>query len=128
MKRSLTIELRHYDKEGQTCDRCSSTGKSVKEAVATLTAELAWQEVSVIFIETPLPEEQMPESNLILINGTPLEKILAEADSSESHCASCSCLTGADTTCRTIEYNGKTYEEIPKELIREAAYAALRKS
>lgn len=126
MNRSLTIEWRHYDKEGQTCDRCSATGKSVKEVVAALTAELAGQDVAVTFIETPLQEEQLPESNLILINGTPLEKILAEADASESHCASCSCLTGTDTACRTIEYNGKTYEEIPEELIRKGVDAVLQ--
>lgn len=125
--RTLNIEWRHYDKKGQTCDRCSATGKSVKEVVAALTAELAGQDVAVTFVETPLPEEQMPESNLIIFNGTPLEEILAEAGASESHCASCSCLTGTNTVCRTIEYHGKTFEEIPEELIREAAYAALKK-
>lgn len=126
MKLSLTIEWRHYEKEGQTCDRCSTTGKSVKEVVAALTTELAGQEVSITFIETPLPKEQMPESNLILLNGIPLEEILAEAEASESHCASCSCLTGTDTSCRTIEYNGNTYEEIPKELIRKGVYTVLK--
>lgn len=126
--RALKIEWRHYDKEGQTCDRCAATGKSVKEVVAALTAELSTRDIAVTFIETTLPEERMPESNLILFNGTPLEEILAEADTSDSHCASCSCLTGTNTTCRTIEYNGKTFEEIPEELIREAAYAALKKA
>ena len=33
-----------------------------------------------------------------------------------------------NTACRTIEYNGKTYEEIPEDMIREAAYAALKKT
>lgn len=93
-------------------DRCAATGKSVKEVVAALTAELTARDIAVTFIETTLPEEQMQESNLILLNGIPLEEILAEAEASESHCAACSCLTGTDTSCRTIEYNGNTYEEI----------------
>ncbi len=58
----MSIEWRHYDKAGATCERCAATGKSVSEVVAELSDELA---------------------------------------------------------------EGKSYEEIPEELIRKAAYKAI---
>lgn len=121
----LDIEWRHYDKAGQTCDRCAATGRSVRDVVSELSNELAGIGIVVSFTETTLPEEHMAQSNLLLFNGVPLESILDNAVADESHCASCSCLTGAETSCRTVEYEGKTYEEIPGDLIRKAAYKAI---
>lgn len=123
--KELTIEWRHYDKEGTTCDRCAATGSSVREVVAELTEEFARRGVSVTFKETPLPQELMPQSNLILFNGVALEAVLDDALAQKNHCPSCSCLTGSETNCRTVEYQGKIYEEIPGELIRQAAYMAI---
>lgn len=120
--KTLKIEWRHYDKAGQTCDRCTATGSSVREVVSELSNELAEKEVNVTFTETRLPEELMAQSNMLLINGVPLEAILDNAVADENHCASCSCLTGSETSCRTVEYEGKSYEEIPAELIRKAIY------
>ena len=122
--RELTIEWRHYDKEGTTCDRCAATGTSVTAVVEALTEELAAKGIDVIFTETKLPAELMAESNLILLNGVPLDKVLENAAANENHCTSCSCLTGTATSCRTVIHDGKTYEEIPAELIRQAVYKA----
>jgi len=124
--RELTVEWLHYEKEGATCDRCAATGKSIREVVAGLSDELAGQGVKVTFFETPLTEEFMAQSNMILFNGIPLEDLLGTATSAQNDCQSCSCLTGTDTTCRTVEYEGRSYEEIPDELIRQAAYVALQ--
>lgn len=121
----LSIEWRHYDKEGATCDRCAATGTSVREVVAGLSEELADKGISVIFTEKKLPEELMAQSNMILFNGIPLEVILENASADENHCSSCSCLTGSETNCRTVEYEGTNYEEIPAELIRKAAYKVI---
>jgi len=123
--RELTIEWRHYDKEGATCVRCSATGQSLDEVVAALREELAPRGIRIAFTETKLTEEQIPESNLILFNGIPLEELLAGANFSENACPSCSCLTGTESSCRTVEFEGKFYEEIPADLIRRAAYIAL---
>ncbi|MBT1075332.1 DUF2703 domain-containing protein [Geobacter grbiciae] len=123
--KDLTIEWRHYDKEGATCIRCSATGQSLEGVIAGLRDELSPQGVRIVFTETRLTEERISESNLILLNGIPLEELLAEAQASENTCQSCSCLTGAETSCRTIEFEGKTHEEIPADLIRAAAYKAL---
>lgn len=123
--KELAIEWRHYDKEGATCDRCAATGVSVKEVVSALARELAGRGISVAFVETPLTEEFMAQSNLILLNGVPLEEIFDEASAGENACPSCSCLTGSDTSCRTVTIEGKSFEEIPPELIRVAAYKVL---
>lgn len=122
----LTIEWRHYVKEGGTCLRCSATGKTLEKVIADLRKELAPLEIRIAFTETQLLEEaQIPESNMILFNGIPLEDLLA-AEVSENTCPSCACLTGRETSCRTVEYEGKRYEEVPEELIRIAAEKALR--
>lgn len=123
--RGLAIEWRHYDKEGKTCDRCAATGSSVSEVVAGLTKELADRGITVTFTETKLPEELMAQSNMVLVNGIPLEDVLDKAAADENSCPSCSCLTGSETSCRTVEYEGKSYEEIPAELIRKAAYKVI---
>lgn len=123
--KKLTIEWRHYDKEGSTCDRCAATGSSTKEVVSKLIDELAEMGVIVSFTETLLPEELMAQSNMLLFNGEPLETILDNAAADENHCESCSCLTDSETNCRTVEYEGKTYEEIPEALIRKAIYKAI---
>jgi len=121
----LTIDWRHYEKGGETCDRCAATGKTVQEVVADLTQQLADKGVKVEFTETVLPEELMTQSNLILFNGSPLEDLLRGASSFENACPSCSCLTGKDTVCRTVEHDGVIHEDTPAELIRRAALQAI---
>lgn len=123
--KELAIEWRHYDKGGATCDRCAATGSSLSEVVSELSRELEPKGVTVTFTETALPEEEIAQSNIILFNGLPLEAVLEDAAAQESPCPSCSCLTGSETNCRTVQYQDMTYEEIPPDLIRKAAYKAL---
>lgn len=123
--RELAIEWRHYERAGATCLRCSATGKTLEEVVGDLREELARTGIRITFTETKLPLEELPQSNMILFNGVPLEELLTGAEVSENACPSCACITGTAAFCRTIEYDGKTYEEIPEELIRKAAYKAI---
>lgn len=125
MKR-LEVEWRHYAKDGGTCVRCGDTGQSLAEVVQLLKDELSPGGISVQYIETLLPEEEMRQSNIILFNGTPLEDLL-QAATSESSCRSCSCLTEKETFCRTVEYSGTSYESIPADLIRAAAARAVER-
>ena len=64
-------------------------------------------------------------SNLILFNGIPLEAVLEHAAADASPCPSCSCLTGSETSCRTVVYRGKSYQEIPADPIRKAAFKTI---
>jgi len=115
----IQIEWRHYDKAGATCDRCGDTGASLKQ----VRGEYAGQGVVIELQETLLTEEQISESNLVLINGVPLEELLKGASSGVSDCPSCSCLTGSATSCRTVQCDGTIYEELTPELIKKGIEA-----
>jgi len=124
---TLEIEWRHLDVQGSTCERCADTGGAVRDTVAALATECGPKGVKVVLRETRLTQREIADSNLILFNGVPLEQILHNAAASESHCASCSDLTGkADTACRTVDYCGQSFEAIPGHLIRRAACAVAR--
>lgn len=119
---TLEIEWRHFDQAGNTCVRCSDTGNNLKDVVAQLTEECKPAGWKILFKETKLTEAELPESNIILFNGIPIEAILPQARASESHCVSCCEMVGtSETCCRTVEYEGQSYEEIPVSLIRQAA-------
>lgn len=112
--KEITIKWKHYAKEGETCTRCNKTGANIKIAIKELSKK--YNEIHFDYIEKELNAEKMHESNSILINEIMIEDILG-LKSSENHCHSCTCLSGADTNCRTIEANEKTYEDVPPEFI-----------
>lgn len=116
----LVVEWRHYDKDGQTCSRCSGTGANLARVVE----EFRGRGIGVELQETLLPYERISESNLVLLNGVPLEELLS-ASAGESECVSCGCLAGQSTRCRTVECGGETFEELTPELIRKGFGLAL---
>ena len=118
--RHLTIEWRHLDEKGDTCLRCSETGKTLRQVIAELRKELIAKDIQIVLEETKLSKDQIDQSNMLLINNVPLEEILYGVNVSQNYCQSCSCLTGADAYCRSVEYKGKHFEEIPENLIRSA--------
>ncbi|MBU4177810.1 MAG: DUF2703 domain-containing protein [Desulfurivibrionaceae bacterium] len=117
---TITVEWRHLDKEGKTCDRCAETGQGITEMLLRLREECRGKGVEILFTETKLSGAEITQSNLILINGTPLEAFLPQATASESNCCSCGELTGREESCRTIIRHGQAHEAIPPEFIREA--------
>ena len=119
--KTITIEWRHLDVDGDTCERCDNTGNEVKKAVASLNHECAPHGVSFTLQETRLTADALAESNAILINGQYLEALLPQAERSNSECCSCGDLVGESVECRTVEFNGQSHETIPAELIRDAA-------
>ena len=121
--KSLEVEWRHLDIAGNTCVRCSETGAALKEVVSGLAKECRASGWDIFLKETKLTEKELAESNIILINGIPMEKILG-AEASQSHCASCCEVVEQESVCcRTVEHKGHSYEAIPARLIREAVCA-----
>lgn len=118
--KNVVIEWLHLEVGGATCQRCGDTGVELSRAVERLRAECAPRGVEIIFRETLLDPRQIAKSNTILINGTPLEQILPQAEAGASCCTSCGDLTGRDEECRTLVHLGQTYETIPQDLIRQA--------
>jgi hypothetical protein len=120
----LVIEWCHLVVDGATCERCGATGSEVKNAVNELTKELGSFGIKVVFKETPLGTDQLEESNKILLNGKPIEDLIA-GSVTETSCSSCSTLTGTSACCRAVEVDNEQYEEIPAWLIKRAAYRAV---
>jgi len=123
--KKLTIEWKHLDREGETCDRCYDTGENLASEVKRLNRALQPKGIEVELIETKLNDTQISQSNIILFNGVALENIL-NIEISKNYCNSCSNLLGTDTYCRTVVYEGNEYEDIPAKAIREATYKVLR--
>jgi hypothetical protein len=118
--KTVTVEWRHLDKKGETCDRCSRTGEGIAELIQPLREECKAKGVEILFTETKITEAEIGQSNLVLINGIPLETVLSQTIASKSNCCSCGELTGKEESCRTIVRHGQVYEAIPREFIREA--------
>jgi len=118
---NLVIEWQHLEKDGQTCLRCAETGKEIGVIVEEIAESCAPKGVHIEFKETKLGEEDIPKSNSILFNGTPIEEVLPNMQVSSNYCGSCSKLVGKETYCRTVEYEGETFAAIPGSLIRKAA-------
>jgi len=118
--KTVTVEWRHLDTEGKTCARCAETGQGIAELLQGLREECRAKGVEIVFKETRLSAAEIAQSNLILINGVPLESVLPMASAAESPCCSCGEITGRKESCRTIIRNGQIHEAIPNALIREA--------
>jgi hypothetical protein len=125
--KKLIIEWRHFETGGQTCQRCGDTGETLRRVIEELSRELAGDGIGVTLTETHLLASSIAQSNMVLFNDVPLEDLLDEVEVSANECCSCSCLIGEDTVCRTLVYEGETYEDIPPELIRKAALKALNR-
>ena len=123
--KKLKIEWRHFETGGQTCERCGDTGGTLRRVIEELSREFAEKGVVMTLTETCLLASSIAQSNMILFNGVPLEELLDGAEVSSNECCSCSCLIGEDTECRTLVYQGETYEDIPPGLIRKAALKAV---
>jgi hypothetical protein len=123
----LEVEWRHLDKDGKTCERCSDTGKSVRSAYDSLVNELQPEGWKIDLKETLLSDREISESNNILLNGVPIEQLIANTRKSENCCASCGDLLGSSTMCRTLVRDGQIFEEIPAEFILEATRQIVQK-
>lgn len=122
--KTLKIEWKHLDVEGETCDRCYDTGENLANEVKRLNRALQSKGIEVEWIETKLDNSQIAQSNTLLFNGVPIENIL-NIEVSDNYCDSCTALLGTETYCRTVKYEGNEYEDIPAKAIRQAAFKVL---
>lgn len=119
---NLTIEWRHLEVGGETCDRCAGTYTNILEAVTSLEKDHRLEGIEVEIVDTALPEERIGESNLVLINDVPLEELLGTGVA-YTECSSCTDLLGKNTCCRAV--TGE--ETLPVEMIRDAIVAAVKR-
>lgn len=128
MQKNLTIEWQHIGKNiSTTCVRCNATGITLLQVIEDLKPELMKNDVHIAFKETVLSNDQLPESNRIIINGKALEDYLKNARVIQTPCQSCACIVNKETAeCRAIELSDKLYESIPAEMIHNVLIRIIR--
>ncbi|HEY3362161.1 MAG TPA: DUF2703 domain-containing protein [Methanosarcina sp.] len=127
VQKNLTIEWRHLDIGGETCERCSGTYGNILEAITSLEQSGELEGIQVEIIDNALKEDRIKESNLVLINDIPIERLLG-AGVQYTECSSCGDLTGNTTCCRAVTLEGTTEETLPMEMIRAAIRAAINQT
>lgn len=129
--KKLKIDFLYLDLS--ICERCGATDKVLNDALSELKPELKAAKVIINKIKIKNDEQarkyDFVRSPTIRINGVDIEKILTgKLNIKNNYCESCvsicgdSCSesTGGGTQCRVVEYKGKTYEAVPKEMIKDA--------
>lgn len=124
--RELTIAWqRLVDDAGKTCPRCRKTSLRVRVAALLLQALLLPRAFRVRVHTTPLSEDDFARdpllSNVVRINGTPVENLLHGEVGKSRCCSAC-----GDSDCRTVTVAGRTYEAISVGLVVRAARIAAR--
>ena len=121
--KELKIKWQRLISGGETCPRCGGTEEELEKAVSNLKQSLNPLGVSVVLDKRELSEKEFKEtplqSNMIIINDQPLENWI-DGEIGKSQC----CDVCGPTECRTITVEGKTFEEIPAELIVKGGLAA----
>lgn len=134
-----TIEIvwqRYVDDGGGTCDRCGATQAQMQKAYQVLAESFAPEGISVVMEEKVLSADaasaDLSQSNRIWIAGRSLEDWLG-AEVGMSPCAGCcgelACAVGTAgksgmADCRTLIYEGKTYEAVTSDLVVKAGIMA----
>ena len=127
--KTLEIEWqRMVGEDGRACCGSGSTQKALEDAHAELTESLAPKGIEVVLRSKNFsPEEciDAPErANRILVAGHGIEHWLG-AEVGASPCEGfCKQALGEKGTCRTLVYEGETYEVVPVELVVKAALVA----
>lgn len=118
------------------CERCKSSDKTLDEAVRELREDIHQNDIDSITInktkirsDEQAKKHDLTRSPTLRIDGTDIEVIVNEDyEIKDNYCPSCEDVTGPEcyeitgggNDCRIFEYEGNTYETIPKEMIEEA--------
>lgn len=124
----LEIEWQHVAGARGTCGRCTETGQALDELRDELVDQVGPGR-AVSITETILPDEELSHSNRVLVDGTPIEDLLADARLEATECTGCGelsacCGPEGPAQCRAIVVDGEVHEALDGELIREAIEAA----
>jgi len=121
--KKLIIEWQRLVQNNTTCPRCADTEVEIGKAYIKLKEALKYFNIEVLLEKHELTETEFNKnpliSNLILINGKPLEAWIG-AETGQSKC----CRVCGDEECRTIQFRGNIYEAIPENLIIKACLIA----
>ncbi len=130
----LVIDFLYVDLS--ECERCQSSDETLDRALRELREQIHGKDISSITInkrkitsDEEAEEYGLVRSPTLRIDGKDIEEIVNEDyEIKDNYCPSCEEVTGPEcyeitgrgNDCRVFEYRGKTYETIPKEMIKEA--------
>lgn len=123
-EKKIVVEYLYLDL--QSCDRCIGTDNVLDEVMMTLTPALQVAGYEVEYKKIKMETVELAEqyrflsSPTIRVNGQDICQSVAE-----NSCSCCSEISGTDVDCRVFEYNGETYEIVPKEMIAESILQAI---
>lgn len=115
----VTVEYLYLDLN--TCDRCIGTDDVLDHVLMTLTPALKMAGFEVDYIKKEMTTAEIAgqykflSSPTIRVNGRDICQTVAETS-----CGCCSDISGTNVNCRVFEYQGKTYELPPEEMLAEA--------
>lgn len=119
VKKRVTIDFLYLDLE--SCEPCQGSEGNLEDALNEISAllETTGAEVELNKIHVTSYDQAIQlgfvSSPTIRVNGQDLALGVRE-----SHCSSCSAISGTDTFCRVWDFEGQEYKAAPKALIIEA--------
>jgi len=121
-----TARIQYLYLDLTTCDRCVGTDAVLDEVMEVLTPALTTAGYKVSYEKTEMAtqalarEYEFLSSPTIRVNGRDICRFV-----SESKCGCCGEISGTDVSCRVFEYEGKTYEVPPREMLAGAILETL---
>lgn len=118
-KKKVTIDFLYLDLE--SCEPCQGSEGNLEDALSEISAllETSGAEVELKRIHVTSYEQALQlgfvNSPTIRVNGQDLA-----LEVRESHCSSCSSISGTETFCRVWDFEGQEHKAAPKALIIEA--------
>jgi hypothetical protein len=123
-KKKVTIDFLYLDLE--SCEPCQGSEGNLEGALNEISTILGatGAEVELNKVHVTSYDEAVQlgfvSSPTIRVNGQDLA-----LEVRESHCSSCSDISGTETFCRVWDFEGKEYKAAPKALIAEAVLKAV---
>jgi hypothetical protein len=104
---------------GKTCPRCTQTENEIEQSFLTIKNLAELLNIKITLEKHELSEDTFfknpSDSNMILINKRPIEKILGGEVGASKCCDVC-----GDRDCRTLILNNSSFEVVTKEIFIKA--------
>ena len=120
----VRIEYLYLDM--QTCDRCIGTDAVLEDIISQIRPALELVGYSIEYSKTEMTTAEIAAQNKFL--SSPTIRVNGQdvcASVAESSCSCCGNISGTDMNCRVFEYEGKSYEVPPKEMLANALLEAV---
>ena len=123
MKRTLLIEWKHAPGSKETCIRSTDTARTLLQIIDKIRPLLEQDGITVQLDRLDLAGEDTQD--IVLLNGIPLETLIAMAGSGQTYCRSTKCMQVSENYPRFVATSEGVCMEAPEILFRKAVLLAL---